>query len=107
MPHLSELHSGAGAPLHPCQLNIPANSCHPKHVRKTLPNSHFTRIRLNCSTLNSYDREACAMEDRLFKHGYHRCTIKQAHLKPGNTNMKDLLVEFKPRVNQNLSNHRS
>lgn len=55
-----------------------ADSCHPKHVIRNIPNGEIIRARRNCSKLADFREESHSINRRLQCKGYPAWTLKRA-----------------------------
>lgn len=71
-------------------------SCHAPHTIKTIPQGQFIWIRLNCSNITDYDKEAYLLEQRLCERAYCKSSRHQIRsLNKTNLPINDLLQDIR------------
>ena len=84
-------------------------SCHAPHVFSALPHGEFTRVRRNCSDLESFDRHAIKILAAFKNRGYHEENLIKAMLKARDTPRSELFSAYRqePTGSQNETTERN
>jgi len=75
------------------------SSCHPKHVKNSIPYSQAIRLRRSCSTLVKFEKKSSELKNHLEKRGYPKRVIQKALHRAGTTHRHELLTN--KRTNKN------
>lgn len=67
------------------------DSCHPRHLRQSIPYAQFLRYRVNCSNDSDFTRESEALCLRFLKRGYPKDVLTKAFNKAAATDRHKLL----------------